>query len=87
LVWKILGNLNIAVTELTRSVANFDGTLLNLIPQDLSVISASMNIDTTILAAASPMHLSENFTVPKEHGHLADTGDADHADSDLLRWA
>ncbi|KAJ4398274.1 hypothetical protein N0V91_010321 [Didymella pomorum] len=57
-----INELNVAVTDLTVAVNNFDGSLLGLLPQALAVVKTEAKLDLTILKATHITEKSANFT-------------------------
>lgn len=57
-----INDLNVAVTDLTAAVNNFDGSLLGLLPQALAVVKTEAKLDLTILKATHITEKSANFT-------------------------
>lgn len=62
---QILGKIaeiNTAVGGLSTAVNNFDGSLVNILPQSLAVISAELKLDATTLTTTFITKQSSNFT-------------------------
>lgn len=57
-----INDLNTAVTDLTRAVNNFDGSLLGLLPQALAVVKTEAKLDLTILKATHITNKSASFS-------------------------
>jgi hypothetical protein len=57
-----INELNVAVTDLTVAVNNFDGSLLGLLPQALAVVKTEAKLDLTILKATHITEKSAKFT-------------------------
>lgn len=57
-----IGVLNSSLAELTAAVNAFNGSLLNVIPQSLAVITAETSLDAATLKTTAITKLSSNFT-------------------------
>ena len=57
-----INELNVAVTDLTAAVNNFDGSLLGLLPQALALVKTEAKLDLTILKTTHITERSGNFT-------------------------